>query len=98
MSDTPASASDLILYRTEDGQERIEVRLENETVWLSQMALAELASGATVKQYLTVQTEDSRSRTGRLLEGNCDDTVGTICSGPRTGFQQDQLAQKREDA
>lgn len=42
MSDTPASASDIILYCTDDGQERIEVRLEHETVWLSQAGLAEL--------------------------------------------------------
>lgn len=36
------SASDLILYRTEDGRDRIEVRLEDDTVWLSQAAMAEL--------------------------------------------------------
>ncbi len=37
-----ASGSDLLLYRTEDGRDRIEVRLEGETVWLSQAAMAEL--------------------------------------------------------
>lgn len=35
-------ASDLILYQTEDGRDRIEVRLEDETVWLSQAAMADL--------------------------------------------------------
>jgi hypothetical protein len=34
--------SDLILYQTEDGKTRIEVRLQDETVWLSQKLLAEL--------------------------------------------------------
>jgi hypothetical protein len=30
------SKSELILYQTEDNRARIEVRLENETVWLTQ--------------------------------------------------------------
>lgn len=34
--------SDLILYQTEDGKTRIEVRLQDETVWLSQKLMAEL--------------------------------------------------------
>jgi AAA15 family ATPase/GTPase len=28
--------SEIIIYRTEDGRTRIQVRLENETVWLTQ--------------------------------------------------------------
>ena len=34
--------SELILYQTEDKRTRIEVRLENETVWLTQKLMAEL--------------------------------------------------------
>ncbi|MFH1079655.1 MAG: virulence RhuM family protein [Pseudomonadota bacterium] len=34
--------SDLILYQTEDGQTRIEIRLQDETVWMSQKLMAEL--------------------------------------------------------
>ena len=34
--------SELILYQTEDNRTRIEVRLENETVWLTQSQMAEL--------------------------------------------------------
>ena len=34
--------SEFLLYRTEDGQTRIEVRLENQNVWLSQAAMADL--------------------------------------------------------
>ncbi len=34
--------SDLLLYQTEDGQTRVEVRLQNETVWLSQKLMADL--------------------------------------------------------
>lgn len=39
---TPSFDSSLILYQTEDGQPRIEVRLLDETVWLSQAQLCEL--------------------------------------------------------
>ena len=34
--------SDILLYQTEDGQTRVEVRLQDETVWLSQKLRAEL--------------------------------------------------------
>lgn len=42
MSDQPAPLSELILYQTEDGQARIQCRLENETLWLTQALIAEL--------------------------------------------------------
>lgn len=34
--------SELILYQTEDGKTNIDVRLQDETVWMSQLAMAEL--------------------------------------------------------
>lgn len=34
--------SEILIYQTKDGQTKIDVRLENETVWLSLMQLAEL--------------------------------------------------------
>ncbi|MGI9067220.1 MAG: virulence RhuM family protein [Pyrinomonadaceae bacterium] len=40
MSDDPKSQ--LLLYQTSDGRTRLEVRLENETVWLTQSQMAEL--------------------------------------------------------
>src|SRR5690625_1030209 len=36
--------SKLILYTTEDGQSRIQLRADNETVWLTQLEMAELFS------------------------------------------------------
>ena len=32
----------IVIYQTEDGQTHIDVRLENETVWLTQKQIAEL--------------------------------------------------------
>ncbi len=34
--------SNILLYQTEDGQTRVEVRLQDETVWLSQKLMADL--------------------------------------------------------
>lgn len=74
--------SQILFYQSENGTSRIEVRLEEGTVWLTQALLAELyqitkqnvslhirnilAEGehsrtATVKEYLTVQNEGTRT-------------------------------------
>jgi hypothetical protein len=42
MAEKPKTTSELVLYQTEDGSTRVEVRLENETVWLTQNQMAEL--------------------------------------------------------
>lgn len=39
---TSVTDSSLILYQTDDGQTRIEVRLLDETVWLNQAQMSEL--------------------------------------------------------
>lgn len=78
----PAGRSQILFYQSEDGTSRIEVRLDEGTVWLSQNLIAELyqitkqttghhirnifeenelSLETTVRQYLTVQNEGSRS-------------------------------------
>ena len=42
MSDEPLPDSEIILYQTEDGGTRVQVRLQDETVWLTQQQMAEL--------------------------------------------------------
>ena len=42
MSDEPLLNSEIILYQTEDGGTRVQVRLQDETVWLPQQQMAEL--------------------------------------------------------
>ena len=42
MSEPQANESQILLYQTEDGRQRIEVRLQNGSVWLSQKLLSEL--------------------------------------------------------
>jgi len=42
MSNEPLPKSEFILYQTEDGRTRIQCRFEDETLWLSQIQIAEL--------------------------------------------------------
>ena len=41
-NETAPAKSELILYQTQDGKTKVEVRLQDETVWLSQKLMAEL--------------------------------------------------------
>jgi len=52
VSDNPQQDSSLLLYQTEDGRTRLEVRLDEETVWLSQAQMAELFE--TTKQNVSL--------------------------------------------
>ena len=75
-----SNESTIAIYKTSDGQTRIDVRFDGDTAWLTQNALAilfqttkqnislhiknifnegELAPKATVKDFLTVQGEES---------------------------------------
>ena len=90
MSET---GGEILFYQTEDGQSRVEVRLEQDAVWLTQAQMMELfqstkqnislhirnifAEGelqpeGTVKEYLTVQQEGSRSVKRKLEYYNLD--------------------------
>lgn len=42
MSDQRLSQSEFILYQTEDGSTRVQCRLENETIWSTQVQIAKL--------------------------------------------------------
>ncbi len=48
--------SEILLYQTEDGQTKINVRLEDETVWLSQVQMAELFQ--TTKQNISLHIKN----------------------------------------
>jgi len=57
--------SELILYQTEDGHTHIEVRLQDETVWMSQLAMAELFQ--STKQNISLHLKNVFDE-GELLE------------------------------
>ena len=85
--------NEIIIYQTQDGQTKIDVRIENETVWLTQNQMAELfqttkqnislhiknifeegelTEDSTVKDYLTVQNEGSRTVSRNVTHYNLD--------------------------
>lgn len=49
------SNSEILIYQTEDGSTKIQTRLENETVWLTQAQMAELfgKSKKTISEHIS---------------------------------------------
>lgn len=60
-------AADIILYNTEDGRAKIELRLHDGTVWLTQLELAELFQ--TTKQNISKHIKTI------LVDGELDEKV-----------------------
>lgn len=56
MSDAQAPKSEVLIYRTEDGETRMEVRFEGDTAWLSQRQMAEIFQ--TTTQNVTSHIQD----------------------------------------
>ena len=52
LSDSEMDENKIVIYQTEDGQTQIDVRLENETVWLTQAQMVELFQ--TTKQNVSL--------------------------------------------
>ena len=50
------SRGSLLFYQTEDGKQRIEVRLEEETVWLTQRQMSELFQ--TTSENITIHLKN----------------------------------------
>lgn len=111
---------EILIYQTEGGQTKLEVRLEGETLWLSQADLAqlyqttipninihikniyeegELLEEATVKDYLTVQTEGGRQVSRQVKHYNLDMIISVgyrIKSRIATHFRQWATQRLRE--
>jgi hypothetical protein len=77
-----APCSDLLLYQTEDGRTRIQVRLENETVWLTQADMAHLFQ--TTPQNITLHLKNIFQE-GELEEAaTCKDFLQVQTEGGRS--------------
>ena len=76
------SNSQLIIYQTENGETKLEVRLENETVWLTQKMMAELFQ--TTSQNITIHLKNIYAE-GELNEmATCKDFLQVRKEGDRT--------------
>ncbi len=112
--------SQIIIYQTENGQTKIDVRFEGETVWLSQQLMADLFQttkqnislhisnifeekevnpDSTVKKFLTVQNEGTRTVTRSIDFYNLDVIISVgyrIKSHIATRFRQWATQRLRE--
>ena len=74
--------SNIIIYQTEDGDTKIDVRLDNETVWLTQKLMAELFQ--TTPQNITIHLRNIFEE-GELDEiSTCKDFLQVQKEGKRT--------------
>jgi hypothetical protein len=85
---TPVT-SELILYQTEDGKTKVEVRLQDETVWLTQKLMAELFQ--TTPQNITIHLKNIFNE-GELDEGaTCKDFLQVQIEGGRQVERQQRF-------
>ncbi len=86
MSDDPRTDSEFLLYQTEDGRTRLEVRLEKDTVWLTQAQMAELFQ--TTPQNMTLHVKAIYAE-GELEESaTCKDYLHVRQEGKRSVSRQ----------
>ena len=66
----PEKQSDILIYQTENGETKIEVRLENETVWLTQKLMAELfqTSIPNINMHIKNVFEEGELRTDSVIK------------------------------
>jgi hypothetical protein len=76
-------SSEIILYQTEDGRSRIEVRLENETVWLTQQLMAELFQ--TTQQNISLHIQNIYAEGELLPEATHKDRISCRFAGKANG-------------
>jgi hypothetical protein len=75
----PQTGSQFLVYRTEDGKLKLDVRFEGETVWLTQQHMAELFQ--TTKQNVSLHIQNLFSE-GELLEDSVvKDSLTTAADG-----------------
>lgn len=85
----PEAAGDILLYQTADGQTRLEVRFQEETVWLTQMQMAELFQ--TTKQNVSLHIRNLYEEGELEREATVKDSLTVRQEGPRQVRRQVEL-------
>ena len=75
------SSSEIIIYKTEDGQTKVDVHMENETVWLSQAQMAELFQ--TTKQNVSLHINNAIKEGEVESNAVVKDSLTTALDGKR---------------
>ena len=73
--------TDILIYQTEDGNTKIDVRLENETVWMTQKAIAELYQ--TSSQNITLHIKNIYEEDELKEESTCKNYLQVQNEGSR---------------
>ncbi len=71
--------TDILIYQTEDGNTKIDVRLENETVWMTQKAIAELYQKGvnTINEHIkNIYAEDELQESATIRKNRIVQTEG----------------------
>ena len=71
----------IVIYQTEDGQTQIDVRLENETVWLTQAQMAELFE--RTPQNITMHIRNAYNEGELEKESTCKEYLQVQTEGKR---------------
>ena len=86
--------SQIIIYKTEDGQTKIDVRFEGETVWLTQNALAELFQ--TTKQNISQHIKNIFEEDELQVNSVVKDFLTTAADGKNYATNYYNLDQKSQ--
>src|SRR5690625_195720 len=71
--------TDILIYQTEDGNTKIDVKLENETVWMTQKAIAELYQKGinTINEHIkNIYAEDELQESATIRKNRIVQTEG----------------------
>ena len=71
----------ILLYQTEDGKQRVEVHLQDETVWLSQKLMAELFQ--TTPQNINMRLKNIFSEGGVIADSVIKESLITASDGKK---------------
>ena len=74
--------SDLILYTSEDGKTRLDIRVDDGTVWLSQMELAELFQ--TTKQNVSLYAKNILDEGELVADSVVKESLTTAADGKKS--------------
>lgn len=77
-----AASTDFLLYQTEDGDTRIQIRLEQDTLWLTQAQMADLFQ--TTPQNITLHLKAIYEAGEQLEEATCKDYLQVRSEGNRS--------------
>ena len=75
------SKTTILMYQTEEGQTKINVRLEDETAWMTQKAIAELFQ--TTPQNITLHIKNIYDEMEQIEDSTCKDHLQVQIEGSR---------------